>query len=243
MKEVYAVGDKCETGEEISHIYGQTRSIAIFAVIKDEEKGIRWEINDSPFFDDTIFKIYHRLANSVPSEVEKKARWSLHEELAAALFNALTSTNKDDSLKSFEHITRKIKNLRTPNQNRLYFFGFVISSATLMLLLMLFLLLLDFINEQIILCAICGIIGAVLSTLQRATNFNIADDEKIIFIAFQAFVINIVGLLSGISIYIVSNSDIAFSFAKDNIYNLMTVSLVAGFAERYIPDLFGKISR
>ena len=148
MKEVYAVGDKCETGEEISHIYGQTRSIAIFAVIKDEEKGIRWEIYDSPSFDDAIFKIYHRLANSIPSEVEKKARWSLHEELAAALFNALTSTNKEDSLKSFEHITRKIKNLRTPNQNRLYFFGFVISSATLMLLLMLFLLSLNFINKQ-----------------------------------------------------------------------------------------------
>lgn len=240
MREFYSVGDKGSAGEEITEIFGDTGNIAIFRTAK----GIRWEIRSGPEFSDVVFERYHRLLNSLPSSCSKITSKSVHDQLCASLFNSLTSSSQEKATQAFEHVEDRISSIRTPNQTRLYFFSLLILVSLIFSgLIGTFIDIENAINKSIALCAICGVIGSVLSTLQRSTKFEIADDEEIKFIAFQAVIISVVGLLSGVAIYIVANSGIAFSFAKNDMYNLMTISLVSGFAERFIPDLFSQIGK
>ena len=47
-----------------------------------------------------------------------------------------------------------------------------------------------------------------------------------------------IGFVSGICLFFLSHSEFIFSFAKDNIYNLIVLGIGAGISERWIPNLF-----
>ncbi|EKO3660534.1 hypothetical protein M3906_003452 [Vibrio metschnikovii] len=240
MRDIYSVGDNSETGEEILHVFGDTGHIAVLAT----ERGIRWEVRSRPDFDGVVFKKYHQIRNSLPSTLEEWYLHDINDQLAASLFNALTANTEAEAIELFSEVEDRALTIRTPNQTRLHYYGYTLCVATLIGII-LFSLSQFFTGttQLVLLCAIGGLVGSVLSTLQRSNVIDIPDDEKKRYIFFQAIVTIAIGSISGGVVYILSYSDIALSFAKDNLYNLFTISLVAGFAERLIPDIFSQVGR
>lgn len=240
LRSIYTLGDKSLSGHEIVSIFGDTGKIAVL----DTKDGIRWEMSDAPLFQSVIFENYHKYHNAIPSSISYELYKSISCQLAAALFLALTARSEDEAIKAFDDVKERLKKTMTPNQARMFLFGFtILSSLTLVLLTYAIADFSNVIHKHLALCSMAGILGSTLSALQRSRTLEISEDEGIVFILFQAIIISMIGLLSGVSIYIVSNSELAFSFAKDNIYNLLTISVVAGFTERFIPDLFSKVSQ
>ncbi|MCG9736066.1 hypothetical protein L1D51_19050, partial [Pseudoalteromonas shioyasakiensis] len=95
--------------------------------------------------------------------------------------------------------------------------------------------------KYIFICVAGGTVGAVFSILQR--NNEISFDSQIPnkYIYLQASFTVMLGSISGGLVYIMSMSDLALTFANKNIYSLVLISIVSGFSERMIPELFGKI--
>ena len=238
MREIYSVGDTLRSGHEVINIYGDTGYIAVV----ETPGGVRWEVTSGPKYSASIFEEFHRIHCTIPSGVSKEMRETLNKQLAAALFNALTSDNKKEALGAFEAVRLRINKVLTPAQVKVCFYGFTImSSSAIALCFYLLSLICSQTLVPILYCGIAGVLGSTLSALQRSTDIALAEDEGLHFILFQSSIISVIGLLSGLCIYLVSNSDLAFTFAKENVYNLLTLSVISGFGERFIPDLFEKI--
>ena len=95
-------------------------------------------------------------------------------------------------------------------------------------------------SSELLLCLGSGATGALFSLLSRNSSVEVNLQDGKIYIVIQAFTITLTGLISGLILFSFANSDLAFSFAKDNVYNLIVLSIIAGFSERFIPDLFAK---
>ncbi|MDO6463578.1 hypothetical protein [Pseudoalteromonas carrageenovora] len=61
------------------------------------------------------------------------------------------------------------------------------------------------------------------------------------YIILQALFTAIMGSIAGGLIYIISKSGLALSFSNDNIYSLTILSVLGGFSERMIPEIFKKL--
>lgn len=122
---------------------------------------------------------------------------------------------------------------------------FLTSAATSLFIILSLILVSMFsgIEPVFIYCAIAGILGSVVSSLQRNGDMKI--DPYASGISLYADVISklILGIIFGIFVIFISKSEIALSPFKNNIYALFCFSFIAGFSERFIPDLITTITK
>ncbi len=236
MSENYKIGDATPSGQEIAHIYGcQGKNI----VFKTPEGLIRWSFTcDKDIYSKATNK-YNHLDGKIPSTLPESIKKSIISQLAISLYNSLAADSTDNIDTSFENVEHRINSTLSPNQAKLWLILYCLfSSVVLFIILYLASRLLPQSGIYIMLCAGAGILGSALSLMQRNTKItiNLEDGKQYIFL--QAAFIPVLGMLSGLCLYLLSNSDLAFSFAKENIFNLLILSIIAGFSERFIPDLF-----
>ncbi|EWH05811.1 hypothetical protein AT00_15465 [Pseudoalteromonas lipolytica SCSIO 04301] len=144
----------------------------------------------------------------------------------------------------FIDIEKRIKEIKTPDKIKSHF----ILSALIFTIISSFLMvtaynLSDSSFKYVFLCIAGGSVGALFSILQRNNEVVFNNQIKIEYIYFQATFTVLLGSISGGIIYLLSMSDLALTFANKNIYSLVLISIVSGFSERMIPELFGKIEK
>lgn len=241
MIDDYKTGALDKDGEEITYVYGKNNNIVVFECACGD---IRWEFNKIER--DVNLKVsakYHYLRGKIPSTLPDTLRHSVVSELANALFNALNVKDSNDIDDAFEHIQKRISLILSPNQAKLWLILYCLLSSVGIIAFLGFLSWqLAFNSDFILLCASAGILGSVLSLMQRNSKVTVNLEDGRGYIFLQATFIPILGMMSGICLFVLSNSDLAFSFAKDNIFNLLVLSIISGFTERYIPDLFKNVS-
>lgn len=111
-----------------------------------------------------------------------------------------------------------------------------LTSATLIIMYYQFLFLTDGI-KPIILCGLAGVIGSIISVLQRSNSIKPELYASVSLVIFQGVTRVFLGLVFGSLVPICANANIVLGFTDNNINALFLVALFAGINERFIPDL------
>ncbi len=88
-----------------------------------------------------------------------------------------------------------------------------------------------------------GILGAILSTLQRTSPKKFSLYESTVSIVAQAISRILVGGVSGFIVVVMAEADVAFNLIEGSLPFTFVAGLVAGFSERLIPDMLGSLAK
>lgn len=234
----YKIDDISCSGTVIKKILRNNSNVIVF---RDETNSLCWEVlSIKQEIENLAGAKCFELMEKIPDELDKRTKNNLKNLIASSLFHALNKTNKEDVLNSFKSIENRIKNIKTPYEIKsMFFILYVFITSVICLIAICTVSKLDNDIKLLITCCSSGAVGSLFSVLQRNTEFKLSDKES--YIALQAIFNNILGVLSGATVYFASKAQIAFSFAHDNIYMLTIFAMVAGFSERMIPELFKSV--
>lgn len=230
----YKVGETSDNGDVIAHIYGKSSELIVF---RCDKQLIKWEYCGD---NDTLYSAatgeFEALRVSIPVDTPDKIKQSIVHQLALSLYNAI---NDGDAKKAFEKVNERIASLLTPNQAKLRLILFSLMCTTILgiLLLTIYYFWSDP-HRLLFATGGAGILGAMFSLLQRNTEVKIPQDNGDFYIFLQALFTCVLGLLSGMFIYLFSKSDFPLAVSGENVYSILIISIIAGFSERLIPDLF-----
>ncbi len=238
MTKTYKIGDITKHGDEIVEILACQNKHIIF---KNQTGNLKWSTDCD---DETISRTtrnVHEISKKIPSNLPKNITESIQSELGTAMLLSFICSDIEEIDDYFKHLDQRVSNLLSPDQAKLWLVLFNLT-ATILLTLVLFIF--SYISEfnltTVIFCGLSGILGSTFSLMQRNTNISINLEHGKGYIFLQAAYISVLGMLSGFCLYLLSRSELAFSFASDNNFNLYTLSIISGFSERFIPDLFQK---
>ncbi len=94
----------------------------------------------------------------------------------------------------------------------------------------------------ILLGCVGGIIGATISIIQRGVTLTVNPFVPVSHVAFQGIVRVFLGVVFGSLLIVAAKANIALGLLNDNIWSLFIFSVVAGFSERFIPDILDRIA-
>ncbi|MFY8325093.1 hypothetical protein [Pseudoalteromonas sp. ZZD1] len=241
-KTKYTVGSICESGTVIKHIY---RSSPHCIVFETESGNIGWEYQDTvDVISDRAASRFYELYEQIPEDIPDTVYENILGSVCNALIVSLKASTLDECDETYNVIESRIKKLRTNYQLKSIF---ILFSVLLTLVYSSMSIILYSFSEAIFnmlyICISCGCIGSLFSVLQRndKINFDAKLSKKYIFL--QASFTGLLGSISGGIIYLLSKSGLALSFASDNLYSLALLSIIGGFSERMIPELFQKIDK
>jgi len=239
-KSLYKKGDTSRDGYKIEEIIIYNRNCIIF---KSTNQIIGYEYQNIAFNPQNIEITCHELYTMLLYidypifEIEKELK-----ELFVVLFAALNADSEENGLKKFEVIEKRIRALRPKNQAKLDFL--IILIACFIFFTSVFGILFYFIptnDKNIFLCSIGGGIGSLLSVLHKNLSISFIIAQKKKYILTEALVKILLGMLFGGVLYIIIKSNLILGVVGDNKYALVFFSLLAGFSERFIPNLFKKL--
>lgn len=235
----YHDGDVCHGRSIINILCQNTENIVFFS---DDENIVYFhnELAEGINIRD-ITDIYRDLIAKIPIDAPVEYIKIVKKSIGASLFNALNSENKKDIKKSFKRAKRLVKNLHNSYQAKLYFISSEIIYTSIIGILFYFQLYPWRFSYNFILCGVLGSVGTLFSLLQRNQDINIClfSPKRMIFL--ESFIRSISGFLGGLIIFIVIKSNLILGLVKGNEYAMYTLSLISGFSERFIPEIFGKI--
>jgi len=236
MRERYKVGDITSGGDTISHIFGCKDNEIVF---ENSEGKLRWETTCEQGIYSKAVNKFNYLYGKIPSDIPKNINDSIINDLAFALHHSFCGDSIDNVDSFFEGIEKRVLSVLSPNQAKLWLVLYsLISSITLVLILFTTYNTVEFNHRDVLLCGGAGVLGGALSLMQRNTNISINLEDGKSYIFLQAAFVPVLAMLSGFCLYLLSYSDLALGFAKDNIFNLLTLSIISGVSERFVPDLF-----
>jgi hypothetical protein len=236
----YKHGDNSLSGDVIKKIFCSAPNSIVF---ETSNGVISWEYNykNGDIVDRAAVK-FHELREIIPNDLPDRVASNIKVSLCNVFFTALNSETISDCDNAYLQIEERIKNLKTHFHIKCIFilysvlFTFLISSLSASLYFFTELNL-----KAIFICISCGCIGSLFSVMQRNDKVILDTmlDNK--YIILQALFTAIMGSIAGGLIYIISKSGLALSFSNDNIYSLTILSVLGGFSERMIPEIFKKL--
>lgn len=239
----YIVGDEAEGGSVIGVIIGSAPNFIVFMT---EDEGLRWELDDDnrpDHFADCVArfdKLQSMVINSVP---RRKRQKSLKESLGRALFVSVTSRSPEAEVK-FDAIGSRVEN-EIRLQARLHY---VVASLVLASFvgcavygLKHFEIMGDLFSYG--LGASAGAVGAALSVLLRSGSINVPPFSTPFEHSFQGLSRVLLGTLSGLVLSVLINAEIVLGLLKGNLDALSVFCIIAGFSERYLPDILYSIEK
>jgi len=91
--------------------------------------------------------------------------------------------------------------------------------------------------------ALAGLIGTIISVLERSASLTVANYATSSQMWFQAIVRCTLGLIFGSIVVIAIKGNVAFGAFKANSYGVFVLAVVAGFSERLVPDLLDSLAK
>lgn len=237
----YKVGELDRYGSKVIMNISRSNECAVYLVEGEE---LRYEFINLSWNMTNVMMHFDDLRSKISSEIPENIRVNVLISLGIALFHSSRTDNEQDAFKAFNNIEKRIKNLRTPNE----------AKATLVALNLAFCIVFSVIlftftkfdtgfDKALLACCSAGCFGALFSLLQRNTSIPLNLVGGNLYTVLQSLFICVLGLISGSAIFMLANSGLALSVAKDNITMLALFSMISGFSERMIPDLFNKIQK
>jgi hypothetical protein len=88
-----------------------------------------------------------------------------------------------------------------------------------------------------------GVLGAMISSLQRNNQLSVDPYNSSIRDIYCVVATNLlIGLIFGGLVILIAESGVALTLIKDNEPAIMFFSFIAGFSERFVPDLIATVT-
>ena len=186
------------------------------------------------------FIILNSLLNSSIPEFRKRAASIM---LASALAIALEKENNSDPELIFKDIERFIASHISADLKIRLFFANLWTAISCLLIVFLFDLFTNHRNIIFCLSLASGGLGAIVSSIQRNNNTTIDPYGSVISLYAESLSRLVIGIVFGLFIIFAAKSEIVLAPFKDNFYAIVCFAFIAGFSERFVPDLISKISK
>jgi len=233
------VGDEYY-GQTIASIAGASKDFLVVITADDQ---ILWETNLREIKNgqkesiNEFNRLRARMNIALPEKDKRLARYFI----ADALFTAWTSSNAN---KSFEKAQEYITTLANRRSSMFFLLGSSVLSI-ITLIIGLFIILPKFeISNNIDLAVIGGVsgsIGAMISVLQRHDKLKLDDFTTPQFYLTHGSIRILLGVIFGTILVIAVKADLVAGITNERPSAIILLSLVAGFNERFIPDLLNKL--
>jgi hypothetical protein len=228
----------------IDKVYGYGPDYIIFETKKKQISVEYQQLNETQT---AAIAEFNRLINvaecSLPKAYRKTACQMLGDELATA-FRAGEADVKDIKSAFFQSSREYIETRSQSFVRSRYTIYSLISALVILTILLLVYLYIGPMNklviELIVGCA-GGVIGALISVMQRGQSLAHERFVPIFYMVFQGFFRILLGVIFGFLIVVGVKANLALGIVGDNMYSLVLLSVAAGFSERFIPDLLTRI--
>ncbi len=244
--ENYKAGTCIEEGHKISSILGKDE---ISCVWMDEKSGLWWDYNKTVALNARPYIAYAvRLHMQVKATIPEK-RWAqVIPYLGSRLFSGLLkSTQGDDTFDPayFSNVEELIETKSREASHSVYLF----SGSVLVLVLGLLWIAVYFSSSvefrtsgifKIFFGSTAGSVGALLSIVSRFRSIEIQRYASSASIGTQSITKVLLGFLSGGFLVLAIQAGF-ISVSADNLYAIGVFCVVAGFSERLVPELMGKL--
>lgn len=236
------IGEACSTGAVVKTILGQS---AIAAVYTTEDGQLRWSYKENggvlPGELTAAVSRFDGLMAEIKSIAPKKHKESCYALLGKALFTALNSAPSKASIDSFDSVASYLHRLAQQRTRTMFVIQCMIATLGYSIAILAFLHLFTVPHSLYAYCAVFGALGACISVMQRAADIDIdwtLDGQSLLV---QSVVRITLGLVFGAVFVLACKGDFILGVFKDMNVAIYFLAIVAGFSERMIPELFGRL--
>lgn len=238
----YKRGDTSLSGAIIETIYCAEPDSIVFMT---KSGAVSWEyLSKNGKIADRAATRLNEVRELIPNDLDKHISSKITVSLCNVFFSALNSSSIEACNECFIGIEERVTKLKTPYQIKSIFILYSILFSFLLSTISANLYFFTSLNFKAIFISIsCGCVGSLFSVMQRNDKLNLNVLLSTRYIILQASFTALLGCISGGIVYLLSNSGLALSFINDNVYSLAIVSIVGGFSERMIPEVFSKLDK
>ncbi|WP_294624028.1 hypothetical protein [uncultured Roseovarius sp.] len=244
MDDPLKIGSKTSTGQIVKEVLGQSKTAAVYIT---DDNNLRWSYfgdgGDIPDYKKPSVSEFDSLMQLIRTYVPKRQKEDHFKLLGKSLFQALNSTENLSSPVHFHAVAASIEELSQQSAR----FSYVTYCFLALGIIVSIGLLLDwglsFSGEWAVgtWCGLMGAAGAAISVAHRITGLKINWKSQPKMLVAEGFARVLVGLFFGIIFYMMSVSDLVLGMLKENTLALLVFATIAGFSERFIPELMEKL--
>jgi len=241
----YKVGDKLFTsGEAITFVVGQTDRAGVFLVAGDH---IRWEFYAAHLVPPAASRArakYEALWYELSRSTGKKLRRPLILQIANALFGGLHADSAGEVDEVFKIVEDTVHYNAKAHQAFRYLMGAVSALGLFGVIEAVFAYAFwDDVasTRSIVLAAVAGGIGAVLSVLQRLSSLDISPYAPLWYAFLQGMARVVLGVLFGVFFALANKANLVLGTFADNLSAVTVFGALSGISERFVPELIRKL--
>ncbi len=231
----YKIGDRTRAGTTIAFIFGVTEELIVY---RDTDQKVQWETSDLTPTATQIHHIFARLHACMKSSVPKARRDEFRDQLAQALFLALTEGHPDQAIEHFTDVEQALTQAALYRARLCYGVSgtvtfIVLAGATAAT---------AYLTNQVLartfaLSALSGISGAWASVLHRSSSLALGPFDPTGQHIFQGSTRIGLGILFGLFTAVASKANLLLGFAFENLWVMLVLTFLAGFSERFVPEM------
>jgi hypothetical protein len=236
------VGDECPSGSIVNSILGQSSKAVVYTT---EDEQLRWSYSDNggivPEKLSTAISTFDMLMSEIKTAAPEKHKKECFILLGKTLFAALNKNDADYNESHFDDFKAYLKKLAQQRSRSRYVLVCMVITSVFSVAILLLAHNVKLHHEVYVYATVFGAIGACVSVMQRVNTIDIDWKLHGFDLWLQAAIRVILGLLFGAIFILACKSDFLMGAFKDNLLAMYLLALTAGFSERMIPDLFGRL--
>lgn len=239
----YKHGDVALSGQTIEFIYGHSPDLIVY---RDALGGIHWETADDCLNEAGLLanQKYDELKARVEASLPQKRHKRFRDPLASALFLGLSEQTAAAALAHFDHVAGEIKQ-QALEQGRVnyVFYSSIVSAFVLSVSLGALIITAEPKFGLFAVAGGAGAAGAWASVLQRVAKLELGAFDNPDVLMLQGVTRVILGTLFGIVSLLAIKAGILLSAAGSSFSAIALIAFLAGFSERFVPELLNAMER
>jgi len=213
-----------------------------FSIYRTKNDTVQWYHRKLPDYLNKAVEEFESLQSLSNFVLPKSYRPAISRMLGSSLSVAFRK-GKDEDVSSTFNDAKKFILSQTESYLRIKLFIANLISTVAFLLLLIALFLLSNINSVYLFGAGAGILGAMVSALQRNNKISIDPYGSILGLYSESISRLLVGIIFGLFVVVCAKSELALAPFKENIYAIICFSFISGFTERFVPDLMSTMAK
>jgi hypothetical protein len=226
----------------IEYVFGYGSS---FIVYLNNRKVITYDYDKIPARLIPVLAEFYRLQHISNCALRSDDKEAVTPILGTDLASAFSSSESTDPLLHFLSSREFITNRSEAVLRSEYIKSSVLSAATLIVVLSgitYFLKQYSIGGWLVVLGSLGGVIGAMISIIQRGVTLTMNPFVPISHVAFQGIVRVGLGAVFGAVLIAASKANLTLGILSDNSWSLFIFSVVAGLSERFVPDILDRMA-
>jgi hypothetical protein len=238
------VGATTSTGQIISEVLGQSKTVAVY---QTDDGHLRWSYfgNDEIVPDEKkpFLATFDGLMQTIKAYLSDAHKDDCLKLLGKSLFRALDTEVSQSGSNHFEEIASTIENIAQQNARFSYvsFCFAALGVCVALSALSVWVFSLEELWGMGVWCGVMGAAGAAISIAHRIRDLSIEWKSQPKLLAAEGCARILVGFFFGVLFYLMCKSDLVLGALNDNFLALLVFSTIAGFSERFIPELMEKL--